>query len=517
MRVRMERAMFAVLLLQAILAFSLLLIAAVFTHSVSNDFFDIRQHLSTVSSYGAVKDIADNSFVPSNIPDGCTPIHLNLVARHGTRSPTKKRMRELDRLAASLHVLISNAKERNVSLQNVPDWLFGWKSPWRGKLKGGELISKGEDELYDLAIRTRETFPHIFGDDYHPDVYSIRATQVPRASASAVAFGIGLFSGKGSLGSGKHRAFAVTSESRASDIMLRFYDTCQNYKDYRESQEPAVEKLKEPIFEEIKDALSRQYPLNFTRQDISSLWFLCKQEASLLDITDQACGLFTPFEIALLEWTDDIEVFVLKGYGNSLNYRMGVPLLKDVVQTMELAIKANEEVHPRGSYEKARLRFAHAETVVPFSCLLGLFLEGTEFEMIQREQPLQLPPKPPQRRNWRGSVVAPFAGNSMLVLYSCPANSSSKYYVHVLHNEHPAPMPGCDNMDFCPFEVFKEKIVMPHMNYEYNTICNVKVVEPKRKSKPNFQPRQAGSSSRVFLHAELTALFEAGVSRLTLF
>lgn len=28
-----------------------------------------------------------------------------------------------------------------------------------------------------------------------------------------------------------------------------------------------------------------------------------------------------------------------------------------------------------GTYEKARLLFAHAETLVPFSCLLGLFLE----------------------------------------------------------------------------------------------------------------------------------------------
>lgn len=29
--------------------------------------------------YGTVKDLADNSFVPSEIPEGCTPIHLNLV------------------------------------------------------------------------------------------------------------------------------------------------------------------------------------------------------------------------------------------------------------------------------------------------------------------------------------------------------------------------------------------------------------------------------------------------------
>jgi hypothetical protein len=36
---------------------------------------------------------------------------------------------------------------------------------------------------------------------------------------------------------------------------------------------------------------------------------------------------------------------------------------------------ASVEKHVPGSFEKARLRFAHAETVVPFSCLLGLFLE----------------------------------------------------------------------------------------------------------------------------------------------
>lgn len=44
----------------------------------------------------------------------------------------------------------------------------------------------------------------------------------------------------------------------------------------------------------------------------------------------------------MLEWTDDLEMFILKGYGNSLNYRMGVPLLEDVVRSMERAIQAKE-------------------------------------------------------------------------------------------------------------------------------------------------------------------------------
>ncbi|CAI8597374.1 unnamed protein product [Vicia faba] len=301
--------------------------------------FDVREHLSTVSRYGVVKDITDKNFIPSKVPEGCTPIHLNLVARHGTRSPTKKRIKQLGDLSAHLEVLIRDA---HLSSERVPSWLNGWKSPWQGKLKGGELIKRGEEELYALGIRIRDRFPSLFDEDYHPDIYPIKATQIPRASASAVAFGMGLFSGNGTLGPGQHRAFSVISENRASDTMLRFHECCQNYKDFRKRQEPAVDKLKEPILDEITSALVGRYGLNFTRQLTASLWFLCKEEASLLDITDQACSLFSPSEVTLLEWTDDLEMFILKGYGKSINYRMGMPLLEDVVQSMEQAIMAKE-------------------------------------------------------------------------------------------------------------------------------------------------------------------------------
>jgi hypothetical protein len=47
-------------------------------------------------------------------------------------------------------------------------------------------------------------------------------------------------------------------------------------------------------------------------------------------------------QVYFLEWTDDLEGFVLKGYGESINYRMGLPLLKDVVQSIEEAIVAKE-------------------------------------------------------------------------------------------------------------------------------------------------------------------------------
>ncbi|GER55776.1 acid phosphatase [Striga asiatica] len=175
----------------------LLFIATVVPLSVSGENFDVCRHLSTVTRYQVAKDISENSYIPSTIPDQCRPVHLNLV-------------------------------EQSVSV--VPAWLRGWKSPWTGKYKGGELISEGENELYELGIRTRERFPELFNENYHTDIYPIKATQISGASASAVAFGLCLFSGRGNLGPERNRAFVVTSESRASDIMLRFHDCCQNYK-----------------------------------------------------------------------------------------------------------------------------------------------------------------------------------------------------------------------------------------------------------------------------------------------
>ncbi|KMZ70057.1 putative Multiple inositol polyphosphate phosphatase 1 [Zostera marina] len=431
--------------------------------------FDVRRHLSTVTSYSSSKGPKNAALHTSTVPDGCAAIHLNLVARHGTRAPTKKRIKELNNLEGRFEVLLSDVKDDS----KVPQWLYGWQSPWKGRVTGGELVQKGEEELYQLGIRVRERFPDLFSEDYNSEIYQIRATQVSRASASAVAFGIGLFSGRGNLGSGRQRAFSVISESRGSDTCLRFFDTCETYKQFKRNEGPSLDKIKEPVFEEVKTELTKRYELNFTREDISSLWFLCKQEATLLDITSQACSLFKPAEVLLLEWTDDLEGFKLKGYGKAVNYRMGVPLLHDVIQSIEKAIGAKEENRTPGTFEKARLRFAHAETIVPFSCLLGLFLDGSEFEKIQREQPMQLPPKPPQKRNWKGNSVAPFAGNNMLVLYSCTANhSKSKYFVQVLHNEVPVSLPGCDNKDFCPFEVFKEKIVEPHLKHDFISTCS---------------------------------------------
>lgn len=107
------------------------------------------------------------------------PFRFSFQARHGSRRPTKKRIKELESFAERLRVLSQEAVEaQNESTMLPPAWIHDWKSPWSDKQIGGELLPKGEDELYDLAQRYKLKYPEPFSDQYHPDVYPIIATQV---------------------------------------------------------------------------------------------------------------------------------------------------------------------------------------------------------------------------------------------------------------------------------------------------------------------------------------------------
>lgn len=93
----------------------------------------------------------------------------------------------MDKLSIHLDELVNEAKHGDKSiLHKIPTWLSGWQSPWKDRQKGGELVSKGEDELYHLALRIRKRFPELFNEEYHPDIFSIRATHVSSLSQACV-------------------------------------------------------------------------------------------------------------------------------------------------------------------------------------------------------------------------------------------------------------------------------------------------------------------------------------------
>nr|USJ75256.1 PHY1 [Pteris vittata] len=466
-------------LLQVLALVTITELVAIYACTSFSEDFDVREHLSTATRYEygmlSTKKLVGDIGEP---PSSCSPIHINLVARHGTRAPTKKRIRQINGFAERIRDL------GNSSLL-APNWMKDWKSPWHGRVVGGEVLQKGEEEMFELGQRIRTRYSEIFKEPYHPDLYMISATQVPRSAASAVAFGMGLFSGEGTLGQGRHRAFSVISDSRTHDIHLRFYESCSAYQESKAKAIPVVAALQEDFHMDIASSLKERFLFNITKEDIPTLWFLCKQEAAALDIVDRSCSLFTEEEVEMLEWADDLEVHKLKGYGESINYRMGIPLLTNVLESMERVIAASKAGHAWSAVEKAHLRFAHAETVIPFICLLGLFLDAEEVQKILMEAPLEPPPRPPKTRLWRGSAVAPYGANNMVVLHKCSSNKDGSqeeeddFRVQVLHNERSVALPGCNGTHLCPFQVFKEQVVVPHLKYNFHSLCSLQKTQEK--------------------------------------
>ncbi|CAI5517732.1 unnamed protein product [Closterium sp. Naga37s-1] len=583
-----------------------------------------------------------------NLPPSCTPIYLFLLARHGAREPTKRRVHQLNELAPKLRrtfaaaSIAASRKSATATAPVPPDsstsaatsaaagsswslrltqWMRGYRSPWEGMQGGGELLTEGEEELYRMGGRFRRRFPSLLGGVYHSKAVKLFSTQVARSAASAVAFAIvllensvsltrahlnlfqarsaasavafaiGLLEGSGSLTPARLRAFPVISETQEGDTKLRFHNLCGAYVAVKEnaqgrldegwedlwgeiaqdinkqlglvSESPEAQKREEGVRGEVagdgneqlglgydeglvgngmdgQDAALEAAGVDLTAYDVSGLWLQCKHEAGVLlrggggdgregadegdhqGSASRACGLFSARHLAVLEWIDDVDTFMQKGYGREINYHMGLNLLQELSERMVNARlrrlweegrlvgvegegvggvgrvagsgkvereegkegegdgrvgkrgkkgkkgKKEKDGWRDGVRERAALHFGHAETVIPFACLLGLYKPDSPDEGVTKEDerahkqadkqeqqqqqqqkegplrdkydvlmakvaatitqqfapPVPLPPAPPSHRRWQASQIAPYAANTAVILFRCGPHES---------------------------------------------------------------------------------------------
>ncbi|MFC0169783.1 histidine-type phosphatase [Pseudoduganella danionis] len=120
---------------------------------------------------------------------------------------------------------------------------------------------------------------------------------------------------------------------------------------------------------------------------------------------------------------EDAVSFYSKGPGlqenGALNYAMAQPLLDDFFEEVA-AVAAGDLRHV------AKLRFAHAEIVIPMAALLGL--QGMS-EQLTAATPYSYKSSP-----WRGERVAPMAANIQWDAYQ---NDQGQIAVRMLYNEQP--------------------------------------------------------------------------------
>ncbi|EFJ49629.1 hypothetical protein VOLCADRAFT_104207 [Volvox carteri f. nagariensis] len=415
----------------------LLILTVVCLSSLAARGFDVRRHLGTKTRYAFRLAVSSSpSVYKAPDPEGYDPVHLYLLARHGTRWPTGDRMRQIN----SLEALFADAR-------NTADhpWIRNWTAPFSNvALMGGELHPTGADELWNLAYRLRKRFPSLSSQDYLPKRFPVVSTQVARTAASASAFTSGFFPGVGTkdladdsrdvnpepprapadanaVRSGgevmnsdpagqprrvalqggrlksplvaaaalheeldetlrdspkirRPQAVAISMAPKDADPLLRFFEVCPAYAQHDEFTEKWIGPWMQGNWSRLVPILEQRLdlPRDMSPCEVEALWQLCLLEAGLYDITNQACSLFEPEEVMMLEWVDDIHLLETQSYGATINYEIAAPLLHDATEALKAAAAAAHT--PDGAMAPvARFLFAHCETLVPLASLLGLF------------------------------------------------------------------------------------------------------------------------------------------------
>eukprot|EP00455_Lapot_gusevi_P034397 TRINITY_DN3790_c0_g3_i1.p1 TRINITY_DN3790_c0_g3~~TRINITY_DN3790_c0_g3_i1.p1 ORF type:complete len:546 (+),score=79.24 TRINITY_DN3790_c0_g3_i1:86-1723(+) len=473
--------------------------------SASVHAFDVRSHLGTFTPYSPQFDAS--TYQPP--PQGCELAQINMVARHGSRNPTRGVSADINALQTKIQAI---GKFLAPSQPQLSAWMTTWVNPFASPNMGvpGDLVEQGEAEHYQHAKRELDRHSSFFANlKYTPDSVLLRSTNISRTGVSLSSFAYGLFEEKGDLGASKFAPVFATTMPSDQDPLLRFFDMCPAYDDYSDPDQGTgipdqqVSAFDSAYISRVASALNTRLKLSselaFSVDDANSLWEGCAFEASLLNRTQYLCSLLLKEEVELFNIREDIEKYYLLGYGNDLNWQMATLLLADVFQSMERVagnsklstdptIPSNLNVEGKKMTRSAakrtlrlsnlykshapeilNLRFAHAETVGPLLALLQLFHDDA--------LNAQLPLPTLLSRQWKSYQLLPFGANSVFYLYKCP---SSTYLTSFFHNEKQIPLPACQNAMYCPLSTIL-RYYSQAASFNFNSICASSSLS-KRKS-----------------------------------
>ena len=345
-------------------------------------------------------------------PLGYTPFFINHVGRHGARYLTS-----VDQMTALIEQLnkaeaLGELKEEGKNLKKELQKLLPLESE-----EVGLLTPSGIEMEQGIANRMAHHYPEVFGKK----VVAV-STYVTRAKESMEAFVEQLAKQTTT------DVFEVSSNGKV-DPILRFFDLNTSYLTYKASG-----RWKEMLhtFEKRKDVLPgilcRFFELGFIErmenpmQFINDLYQVYRNQFD----SNENVGLGAYFSDDLLCYlweNENLRQYLEKGpsyVGQCLPTNIAFALLMDFLSTSEHAIKERDI--------SAYLRFAHAETLIPFTGLLRLLGFFNQTNVMKYVSTL-----------WKDYWVAPMAANLQWIFYENPQEEA--ILVKMLYNESEVRLP----------------------------------------------------------------------------
>ncbi|XP_059061464.1 multiple inositol polyphosphate phosphatase 1-like [Achroia grisella] len=374
---------------------------------------------------GDIRDVADIK--------GCVPSSVWLLGRHGTRNPSSFDIDQMMETAKLKDEIVKNhAEGRGQMCAEDISNLKNWK--WNGTINEPHNLNyRGYIELKQLGSRIREKFTQLLE---HVKQYQIRPTNERRTIDSAKAFVDGLK---------RNLSFNVTTPLE-KDVILMPYKYCpkhiQEVWEGNRTQAEMNQYYESNEFKKMQtDMKARADLTELSATNIIGIYDLCRYYRAYSDSKKSAwCALFTNQDLALVEYSKDLQHYYRNGYGNLINAKLGELVLKDLYDSFQNALKTNDT--------SFTAYFSHDSLMDMVYSALGLFQDYPQLTGFKRILD----------RKWRTSLHTPFAANFMAILHRCnpdlEATVDSTYRVQFLINEIEIQL--CESQ-MCSWREFEDK------------------------------------------------------------
>ena len=380
--------------------------------------YTAEQCQGSLRPYPSPKDFA--------YPDSLAPVLLNHVGRHGARYPagsghTMALLRLLNQ-ADSLGTITPLGRElRELTLRVARESEGRW----------GALDSLGEAEQRGIASRMIRRYPTLFKD---------RRVEALSSYSPRCIMSMDFFTHQ--LARMDNRLEIYSNSGRQNSLLMRPFDVDQDYRDFAEGDAwrvpyNAYKETWVPVTA-LKKVLGEKFPydeIDLCESALIEYYVLAGMSA--MSVPVNLMRFFTPVELNCL-WS----VFNLRQYlqrtattVSTVPAEIASPLLLDILQTTQAAVDGQVQA-------SVRLRFGHAETLMPLLSLMhlpGCYYMTNYFDTVGQ--------------HWRDFDVVPMAANLQIVLFKSKRN---RYYVSVALNEKLVPLiPNTETL-YVPWETARD-------------------------------------------------------------
>ncbi|XP_047029846.1 multiple inositol polyphosphate phosphatase 1-like [Helicoverpa zea] len=395
------------------------------------------------------------------LPAHCQAVSIWTLNRHGNRNPGTSVTVGMKEVADLRDEIINSYLSGTSQLcaQDIEDFRkFNWNSTL--ETTQSYLTGVGYEELYDIAKRIREKYPHLLYGS--ADKFYLRPTNEQRTITSCAAFAHGFTDGK--------NLNLTIDEPRTRDDVIRPYENCDRYQQDVKAGPTLAYQLDSyfisPEYIAIQNAV--QYRLGLSTKlnasSIFSMYEMCRFLRSWTKtLKSPWCAPFTEQDLITLEYYDDIRHYYRNGYGSWVNENLGRLPLKDLYDNFLDVVQ--------GKGRKLNAYFTHDTMMEMVFCALGLYKEDPPIQALLMDP----------ERVWRTSYIGAFSGNLMAVLNSClESGTQHSYKVQLFINEKPTPI--CP-LTGCTWEEFQEKFKpFTNANLDFCSMTYVHDVEDEHTS-----------------------------------